>query len=130
MQRVWVIIVCSSSTRPSQSSASLSPSPKRLTKTNITSVTLFPTLLSDPVVPQLAVQVPFLTFASASVLEPSAPLTTSPSLALVLATDELALAFLVVVVGVLSVSATVVVMATTGVLVFPLLVHFLFHLDF
>jgi hypothetical protein len=126
MQRVWVIIVCSSSSRPSRSSASPSPGLHCLSKTNTTSFALVAALLRDPVVAQLAVQVTVLPLPP---LLPSPSVTSSPALALLLAADELALAFLLAVVEVRSVSAAVVLVAATGVLVFPLLVHFLFHLD-
>lgn len=127
MQQAWVIIVCSSSTRPSQSSVSPSPAPQFLNKIGITSVALVTTPLGDPVVTQFAVQVAVFTLASPLVLEASPSLSSSPALSLILPADELALALLVVVVG-RPISTSIVLVSATGVLVLPVLVNFLLHL--
>lgn len=126
MQQAWVVIIaCSSSTRPSQSSASPSPGPQLLNKKEITSVTLVPTPLRDPVVSQLAVQVALLALASPFVLEASSPLSAFTALSLIILADELALAFLVVAVG-RSIASSILVVSTV-VLVLPVLVNFLLH---
>jgi hypothetical protein len=125
MQQAWVIIVCSSSTRPSQSSVSPSPGLQLLNKKSITAVALVATPLGDPIVTQFAVQITVLTLASPFVLEASSLLSSSAALSLVLPADELPFALLVIVVVGRSVSTSVVVLST--VLVLPVLVNFLLH---